>query len=202
MQYDRIDAYYYFSARGDKEAYDKLYKCFIQRAEVQLTSTGFLNKKIPEISVDFREFVDELFLKIISDYEVERSPFSSFVDYVIKTRLVNEFSKIITNWRNKAAYVEFDEVEHSEAAQELLTESDLSSMRQDIELSNFKLRIASGKFVSNDKRFKNKLIMMLYAGYKPKEIEETLHITRGKFRNLLKEIKEDDDILNLKLEIK
>lgn len=202
MQYDRIDAYYYFSARGDKEAYSKLYKCFIQRAENQLASVGYSIPNSSENSVDFYEFIDELFIKILNEYEKERSPFSGYVDYVIKTRLVNDYSKLITNWRNKLAYEEFNEVEHSIAANNLLTESELPSIRQDIEVSSFKLRISSGKFANNKKRFQNKVIMMLYAGYKPKEIEDALKISRGKLRNIMNEIKNDEDVLNLKLEIK
>jgi hypothetical protein len=202
LQYDRIDAYYYFSTRGDKEAYSKLYKCFVQRAENQLASIGFSIPISSENCVDFYEFIDELFIKILNEYEAERSPFSGFVDYVIKTRLANEYSKLISNWRNKSSYEEFDEVEHSIAATNLLTDSELPSVRQDIEISNFRFRISSGKFANNKKRFQNKIIMMLYAGYKPKEIEEKLKISRGKLRNIMNEIKKDEDILNLKLEIK
>ena len=202
MHFDSLNAYYYFASRGDKEAYEKLYNGFILRAESQIADAGYLVPKNTEISMDFYNYVDELFFKIINDYEEERSSFNVFVEFVLKVRLVNIYNKLMAKWRYTSSFVEFNEVEHSIAAKAMITDPDVPSLRQDIEVSNFKFRIASGKFANNEKRFRNKVIMMVYAGFKPKEIEDTLKISRGKLRYILNQIKDDDDIVNLKLELK
>ena len=201
MHFSYLDAYYYLATLGDKGAFDLLYKGVILRATTQVEAAGFKLQKHAEISANFEEFVDSLFFKMINTYEMERGAFSAYVEYVLKTRLVNEIKRLYSIWNADNLDTDFDEAEHGIAG---LNEYDQDScIRRQIEVNNFKYRIASGnQNATRSKQKHNKMILMMYAGYDAKEIQKRFHITKSQYRTLIAKIKKDEDILNLKFELK
>ena len=73
----------------------------------------------------------------------------------------------------------------------------------DLEIQNFKLKIASGnKNETRIRQLHHKIILYLYAGYDKVEICKKLHISKSQLRNHIVRIRKDEDVINLKFELK
>ena len=202
MHFSYLDAYYHLATLGDKGAFDLLYKGVTLRAQTQVEAAGFKLSKHMEISANFEDYVDGLFFKMLNTYEQERGAFTAYVEYVLKTRLLNEVKRLYSIW--KADYIDtnFDEAEHAVAGENEFNMQE-DSIRRQIEVGNFKLRIASGNQNATTKKKKyNKLILMMYAGYDPMEIQKKLNLTKSQYRSMVQKVRKDDDVLNLKFELK
>ena len=200
MHFSELDAYYHIATQGDSEAFNVLYKEFHHKAKnlVNLIkNTGNYTGN----SVDFDDLIDKIFYRILNEYDPERGTFSAYVEYVLGNRFsANVRSIFITN---QATYAPLEEVIEDLPPLETLPDPNQIPMSDDIAINQFKLRISSkGKSRSFSNRMRDRIVILQYAGYKNTEICEILNITYSQLRTHLTYIKNHEDVVNLKLELK
>ena len=202
MCFSKLEAYYYLSSLGDKDAYNTLYENFVNKARTEVAQAGFFVSKHPEISAHFVDFVDELFFDTINDYQKEKCSFNHFCDYILKTRLVKQIGKLYCEWTKSNSAIDYETAELAVADTEF-TDPNVKTLREDVEINYFRYRLASRtKNLTMKERRRQKIILLIYAGFKANEIREKLNLTKSQLRTEIEKIKKDEDILNLKLELK
>lgn len=201
MHFTKLDAYFYMAAQGDQEAFDYLYKEFYFRARHTIRVLLGNQPNYPGNPEDFEDLIDSYFCSVVNNFDPIRRTFSSYMDYVCKVRLTNQVKDIIIRFIQKTAELEpfFDEITPVEAIQD----PNQIPMTSDIAINGFKYKIASPrKDKTNLQRIRDKIILLQYAGYSNLEICKHLHMTYSQLRTHLSHIKEQRDIINLKLDLK
>ena len=202
MHYSNMDAYFHMASHGDQNAYEFLYKEFLSRAESVVQLSGLKLPKNTDISVDFNDFLDYMFFKILNEYDEQKGGFGHFCDYCLHVRLIPKIHHFIAQRREDISKYNFEEMESINAEFPSIEDAN-ASMRKAIQLSQFKLKIGSPNASRNKTdRVKRKVALMLYAGFKCNEIKTKLHLTESKYRTILEKLKRDEDLNNLKLEMK
>lgn len=201
MQGPGLDAYFYLSSQGDKEALEKLYDKFVSSA---YTYIRLAICSVPNSHVNPKEFsnlVDNLFFKILNEFDTSRGYFSVYVDYVLSLRLMNKIKAILIerSINNITRSVTPDELDLLDN----LSDPDEAELSKTVALNNFRYKISSNNnHKSAEKRTRDRILLLQYAGYTQKEICKKLNITLGVLRGYLSRMKNDDDLINLKLELK
>lgn len=202
MHFTNLDACYYLASIGNKEAYNLLYECFVFKAKMEVAINGYDLRKNSEFSANFDDLVNELFFKTINSYSEEKGSFSNYCTYCFRTRLVNEIAKVWSELNQEYSDADLNDSECALTANEIM-DPDYPSIRHDIEIANFRYRISScNRNATPKKRIVNKVVLMIYAGFKAGEIMKTLKLSKSQYRSIMQRIKKDDDIANLKLEMK
>lgn len=201
MQSRCIDAYFYMATKGDKRAYENLYSDFVKRAKKVIRTVCHISTKFSGIPEDFSDLIDKYFFQILNEYDSERGSFSNFVDYILTKRFFYNVQTLFIERMNNSFSLD-DEFDGSKSI-ELVEDPSQTSIQSDIMLNNFKQRIASSnRYRTQEERTQNKILMLQYAGYSNYEIAKQLKMTIGELRGFLKKIRSDNDIVNLKLELK
>lgn len=201
MQFSKLDAYFHLSAHGDKKTFVLLYKSFASRCEKFVRHIVRQIVNLPGIPVDFAEMIDDLFFKIINEYDFSRGSFSYYVEYVLNIRFSVKLQRVVISVQNSLAFEFFDEKELPLV--ESTADPNQMPIVSDIAIDNFRAYIASPKrFKRKEDKIKNDVILLLYAGLSNLEICKKLDLTRGEFRGYMKRINEDQSIENLKLDLK
>lgn len=197
----QIDAYFHLASHGDNEAYKLLYKEFVGRANYVIKQTVKNNSQFRGFSGDFSDLIDELFFEAINGFEPEKKTFSAYVDYLFAHRLVGAVKSEIHCIQNYIADIDFED--ESIKSIEMLSDPVQPSVQNEIALMNFEATIASpNRHKTKERRLRDKVLTLQYAGYKTKEICDALGLTYSQLRRILNLIKEDDEIINLKLDLK
>ena len=200
MHFSELDAYYHIATQGDSEAFNVLYKEFHNKAKnlVNLIKNTGNYSGNPG---DFDDLIDKTFYRILNEYNPERGTFSAYVEYVLGNRFsINAKSIFITN---QATFAPLEEIVEDSTPLESFPDPNQIPMSDDIAINQFKLRISSkGKSRSFSDRIRDRIVILQYAGYKNTEICEILNITYSQLRTHLTYIKNHEDVVNLKLELK
>ncbi|MBR4377937.1 MAG: helix-turn-helix domain-containing protein [Bacilli bacterium] len=201
MHCQTLDAYFYMAAHGNKEAYQKLYAEVKRRAEVTVSITLSQISNLTGNPIDFSDFIDTLFFKMINEYDNDRGSFSNYVDYTFSHRLTSkvqydgiEYANLIAAFNSS-----FDDSNTIES----FADPNQKIISEEIAVTNFKARISSPdrtKTIYN--RTVDRILAMHYLGFSIKEICETLKLSLSQYRSYIKKIKEEDRVINFKLEMK
>lgn len=201
MRNDPINAYFHLASHGEKEAYNSLYKEFVNRANKKIKNTTRANSNFLGFSGDFCDLIDELFFKAINEYGPEKGTFHSFVDFLLSRRLVPEVKKKIYLIQSYTMDIDFDDEDVNSI--EYIQDPNHTSLTDDIAVLDFKQMIASpNAHKTREKRLRDKVLLLQYGGYKNKEICEILKITYAQLRRVLEKARGDDDLNNIKLDLK
>lgn len=197
-----MDAYFHMASHGCIEAYELLYMEFTSRAETLVRLAGFKISKYTEIFIDFQDYVDSLFFKILNEYDSSRGPFGRFCDYCLNQRLMSKFISMVKKWREGASNFSIDDCEIVNA-ESIPTEFSNTTMRREVQFNQFKLKMSSpNASPKRSEKIKRNVALMLYSGFKPIEVKRKLDISECRYRNAVEKLKKDEDIINLKLEMK
>ena len=197
-----IDRYFHMATHGDNEAYKMLYKEFVDRANVVIRNAIRINSKFMGIPNDFCDLIDDLFFEAINQFEQEKKSFSSYVDYLLSHRLGGAVKNEVHNLQSYMADIDFDDNEEVKSI-ELLPDPIQPSIQNEIAILDFKQAIASpNKHKSNERRLRDKVLVLKYAGLNNNEICKKLNLTYSQVRLILQKAEDDEDLSNIKLELK
>jgi len=202
MRFTRMDALFHMASHGDKEAYSSLYNEIVRKANTIIKSVARNQLNFSVNPGDFLEIIDETFFDLINEYDSGKGPFSAFVEYLLSIRFVGKIKRQML--RIQCTYIDSYETEREEGLDmELFADPNQLDMISDIAINNFELRISSpqnkGKYKD---RMVNRVLLLLYSGFKIDEICETLKITRGEYRGIIKYMNSKSSIKNLRLDLK
>lgn len=184
MHFSRLDAFFHVASQGSNEAYQLLYNEFLYRARIKINQTTSESLKFTGFSEDFLQFIDELFISILNDYDGTKGSFTYFADYVLNLRIPPKVAAAALK-RSITYQVKNDEGKDMDI--EDFADPNQNTMVYDVAIEDFKHRISSpSRNTSNETRLKNKIAMMRYAGYKKTEICKILKISDGTLRRYLK----------------
>lgn len=201
MHFSNIDAYFHMAAKGNREAYEKLYFLFTKKANRIIKIILSSNQNYTGIPEDFSEYVDKYFFKTLAEYDSERGSFSHFADYVLSMRFASKIQKAVIN--ELTTYVSLDDEFDGNDPMECIEDPNQINLHTESVIENFKYELASNsKKISNETRIHRRILMMQYAGYTDIEIAKYLKMTPGELRGYIKRIHRSDDMINLKLELK
>ena len=100
MHFSKLDAYYHLATHGDSEVYDSLYKEFTSKANNLISAIIKNYSFYSGIPADFSDLIDKIFFRVLKEYDMNRSSFSSYVEFVFNTRLANNATSIILDSMN------------------------------------------------------------------------------------------------------
>ena len=197
-----IDRYFHMATHGDNEAYKLLYKEFVNRANIVIHNTIKTNSKFTGIPADFCDVIDDLFFQAINEFEQEKKSFSAYVDYLFSHRLVGAVKTEIHRIQSYMTDVDYTDDEEVKSI-ELLSDPTQPSIQNELVLEDFKQTIASpNKHKPKNKRIRDKVLILQYAGFKNNEICKALKITYPQLRRILMKMEKDEEITNIKLDLK
>ena len=200
MHFSLLDAFFHVATQGSQEAYRLLYNEFLNRARGKINLAADNSLKFTGFSEDLLQFVDELFLNILSDYDSTKGSFAFFADYVLNLRIPSKVAAMVQK-RHKTYQVKNENGEDMDI--EDFADPHQNSISYEVAMEDFRLRISSpNRYITNDQRMQNKISMMRYAGYKKIEICKMLKISEGTLRKYLKLIKNSDASDDFKLDLK
>jgi len=201
MHKNDINKFFHMATHGDKEAYKLLYKEFVNRANLVVLNTVKNNSNFSGFPGDFCDLIDDLFFKAINEYEPEKRSFSSYVDYLFSHRLANAVRSEIHDIESYIADVDYED--ENIKSIELLSDPQQPTLQNEIAMNNFKVLVASpNKHKSKDRRLRDKVLTFKYAGYNNQEICNKLNLSYSQLRRILVKAEDDDDIANIKLDLK
>ena len=201
MQMSGFDDLFRFANSGDKDAYWELYQKFVDKAYTITIRTIKTTKNYPGIYEDFCGIIDELFFKAIKEYNPEKAPFSAFIDYILNTRLVMAVKKYLSELAIFTTDYIFDNSDIKSI--ELVGDPNQKTMPVELALRDFKARVASpNNKKSQREKLYDRVLLLQYAGYPNNEISRILNMSYSTLRRLLKEIKTDVSLNNIKLDLK
>lgn len=201
MHTNDIDAFFHMASHGDKEAYKTLYGLFVERANKLVTATIKRNSNFRGFPGDFCGLIDELFLKAINDYETEKGTFSTFVNWLLDRRLRNAVLQEIIEIQAYTKTIDYADIDYDEI--ETLPDSDSMIITDQIALNDFKLKISTPNVhKTQDERQRDRVLLLNYAGYKMVEISQILNLSYSTVKRILDKAKEDEDLYNIKLDLK
>ena len=201
MHTNDIDAFFHMASHGDKEAYKTLYGLFVERANKLVTATIKRNSNFRGFPGDFCGLIDELFLKAINDYETEKGTFSTFVNWLLDRRLKNAVLQEIIEIQAYTKTIDYEDINYDEI--EALPDSESMIITDQIALKDFKLKISTPNVhKTQDERQRDRVLLLNYAGYKIVEISQILNMAYSTVKRILDKAKEDEDLYNIKLDLK
>jgi len=201
MHTNDLDAFFHMASHGNKEAYNSLYESFVKQANKVVVSTVKRNTNFKGFPGDFCDLIDDLFFKAINEFEPEKGPFSAFANWLFDRRLKNAVLKEIIDIQNFTKTTDYEDSEYNEI--ENLPDTKSSSITNQITLNNFELHICSPNAHKNNyTRRRDKVLALQYAGYNMNEISKILNLPYPTVRGILEKAREDDDICNIKLDLK
>lgn len=200
MHFSEINAFFHMASQGDTEAFEQLYNLFTRRAKFIIRTTIETSSNFSGIPDDFSDLIDKIFFGAINDYEAERGPFHVYCDYMISKRLSNIVKQKVYDDQTFRADIEYSD---DDLIIDRIADPDSSNLLNDIVVDDFRLSISSpNKYKTRDRRLRDKVLVLQLAGYSSKEICETLKITYSAYRWLMDKLKEDSELINLKLDLK
>lgn len=202
MPYPNLDALFYMSSQGDKEAFKTLQKQFERKISYSVYLERFKMVTNSQIPQDFNIFVDDLFVKAVNDYDPNRGSFSWFTKIFLELKISNKINE--PSLKNKVEIYSLDNVD-DEGRREIdqISDDSCGSMCSEIAVNNFKYMISSpNNKLNKEERIRNKVLMMKYAGYTDLEISKALKVSLGILRGIIKKYNEDDYVINFKMELK
>lgn len=202
MPYPNMDAFFYVASEGDHVALLDLRNTFKKKAKN--SCVGILRKlgKYRGISIDIEEILDDLFLKIINEFDADKGLFSLYCNLIIERK----FSNFIFNAQNKIVantYSLDDTNESGVTYLDIIENEDIIPFGNDIAISDFKYEISSPrKHETLDDKVKKRILVLKYAGYNDVEISKILNLSISKFRRFVRESDSLEFLSNFKLELK
>ena len=200
MHFSEINAFFHLASQGDQEAYEQLYWLFVRRAKFIIRSTIELSSNFSGNPYDFSDLIDKLFFEAINNYEAERGQFCVYCDYLISKRLANVVKQTLYDDQIYRADMEYSD---DDQFMDRLADPDSNNMLSEIVIDDFKYKIASpNKHKSKERRIRDKVLMLQLAGYSNKEICQKMNMTYSSLRWLVDKARDDEDLINLKLDLK
>ena len=201
MHFCNMDAYYHMATQGDSEAFQNLYLIFVKKAKLIIKHCTSLYKEFHLECIDFTPTIDSVFSDLLNDFDQSKSSFSSYLDFLLDNRLTPTVKNNLFDYVNQyAPNLEWNEKDRD---MDLFIDEDLPDIHSSIVVSDFKARMASSnKYKSKPERLKTKVLLLQYAGCKKGEICKALKISYGQLRTILEQFKDDEELINLKLELK
>lgn len=202
MQFPRLDALFRKASMGDKEAYQTLYNEFQRRANELLRQTIRNTIKFRGNPEDFSDLIDDVFFKSINEFDEDRSSYTSFADFVLKSRFIPYVQRTLYEIQANTVTFYDENSKGTEDCDFLADPNNVEPMTESV-MNNFKLKIASpltGK--TKEEKMRQRILLLQYAGYNKKEMANILDITYNQLRFYLEKIKDSDEVVNLKLELK
>lgn len=201
MHCHNLDAYFRLAAHGNKEAYQKLYAEVRKRADVIVQVTLNQISNLSGNPVDFSDYIDTLFFKMINEYDSNRGSFSNYVDYTFAHRLTAKVQCEAIDYSNQVALL--DESFNDAKAVELIADPNQKSIQKEIALKNFKAHISSpSRYKTIYNRTVDRILIMQYLGFSIKEICKALKLSLSQYRSYIRKMKDDQKVVNFKLEMK
>ena len=196
-----LDAYFRLAARGDKQAFLKMYRLFHESANIEMHAAKKIVSNFHGFPEDFTDFVDKLFYSILQDYDPDRGSFRWYTSYILEKKLAPVVKKaIIETVRQYSPSVSAPEIIYGI---EDVPDPDQISNSTNLAMSKFTYKICSPSAeLSKEDKLRQNIMLLQYAGYSAGEICDELKISRSTLRYQQKKIEEDDVMLNLKLELK
>ena len=190
------------AAHGDSKAFDELYIVFLKKCKIIIRNSINLYSNFPVNSVDFHELIDKTFMRLLADYDCQKGSFSTFLEYVLENRFASKVKEMLFEYCS--TYAPEFELDGTAKPIEQFQDPNQIHPYVDTLLQNFKFKMASSnRHPKNSRRRKRRnVLLMLYAGYSPTEIAKLLNMTLSQVRTLQKSIKDDEEMNNLKLELK
>ena len=202
MHFSAIDAYHHLAAKGDPEAYTKLYLDFTKKARRIIKTAISSFKNYQENPGDFSEIVDIMFFKTLNEYAQERGSFSAFQDLVLTKRLAYKVQLKLINESNMYAPLDQDVDEEFEMIEAIPDPNQIPHMTEAV-IKKFKHKIATpNSHRTEEERFRDRALLLLMAGYKNVEIARILNLSLGEFRVKMSKLFDDPEVINLKMELK
>ena len=202
MHLVNLDAYFRLASRGHKEALSVLYKMFKESAKIEMLAARKNISNFAGFPEDFHDLLDNLFFGILNDYDPDRGSFTWYMSFILEKKLSPKVKKAII------------ETQHFKMSDELLEDEDFNvldnipdpnqlEVSSDLAINNFKYSISTPKRNLNQtERLQQKILLLQYAGYSNREICEKLKLTKAVLRYQIALIKQQDTMLNLKLDLK
>lgn len=202
MPCPNMDAFFYIASQGDKIAFLDLRNVFKKRATI--LCIGILKKigKFQGNPIDFEEILDDLFLKIVNEFDPTKGIFSTYSRCILE----HKFSNYVFSAQNKinlSTYSLDDTNESGVSYLDMIQNRDIIPLGSDIAISNFKYEISSpNRHESSEDKVKKRILVLKYAGYNDREISEILNISISKYRRYVRESESLEYLSNFKLELK
>ena len=202
MHCQSLDAYFYLATKGDDYAYYKLYEGFVSWCNFAIRSVVQKTSNFQGFSEDFSDIIDNLFFKTIRDHDDEKGSFTFFANYIIKTRLLPKVLDVVALIQNKCSDID-PLLNNNHSFEDVLPDPNQKSIHHEIAINDFKCKISSpNNHKSKDNRVIDKILLLQYAGFKNAEICSYLNCTYSQLRRYLEKIKNDDVLINFKINLK
>ena len=202
MHLVNLDAYFRLASRGDKEALNVLYKQFKESARIEMLAAKKNSSNLAEIPEDFDDFIDNLFFAILNDYDPDRGSFTWYVSYILQKKFSPKVKKAVIDAQQQTLTKDLIEEELISFIDNIADPNQLKPSSE-LAISDFKYKIASpGRHLSKNEKLQQKIMLLQYAGFSNSEICTKLNLTKTMLRYQKSKIKEDDVMLNLKLDLK
>lgn len=140
---------------------------------------------------DIEDYILDIIVYILANYRNKSKTFEEFAMYVMYKRLV---SKMTDSYLSKSRVVASldDTTEDGIPFIELIADSNIKNIPDDISINEMNLMISSPKSNDNNtNRTKKRVYRLLNAGYSSSEIKRILKLNENQFRYILKLINED-----------
>ena len=199
MNYQDIDAYFFMATMGDEYAYRQIYAYFYNESEKVIIGvlSSCRNKSIS--SDEFSDLVSVLFMEAVNEYDFNRAPFSLFAKYLIQLKLVRRIIQLLKKNSEKVFSLD-DCIDGEHSYHDIIGDENIE---QDNVKTRFKYSLASkDTYRTREEKILDKVKLMLYCGYSQSEIAKYLRLSRNDIRKVINECKNDESIINLKMEIK
>lgn len=201
MQFYEIDSFFVMASQGDQKAYEELMNFYVDSA-TKIVQNEIRGHQVKVKAEEFQDLIYETFIEMMTNYSSERSKFSYFLRYTLNSLLPERITSAIN--RLFIADKSLDDVgDDGTIFIEAIEQPNSLSIEDQIRMNNFKYEIASP---SKEKTRKNsltvKVLKMQAIGMSIVEISETLNLTTGKVRYVLKKAEKEIDNLNFKIDIK
>ena len=201
MHFCNMDAYYHMATKGDAGAFHELYIIFHKKSKLIIKESIDLYREFSVNSYDFYDLVEETFQQLINDYDSERGSFSTYLEYILSNRFAINVRTILYNYVNM--FVPPLEWNGGDRDIDQFCDEDSASIASEITLNSFKQKIASrNKYKTQTTRIHHKIMLLQYAGYKNSEICKILNMTYSQLRTIRSQMQDDEEVINLKLELK
>lgn len=202
MHYQSLDAYFYLATKGDEYAYYKLYEGFVSWCHFAIKSIVEKTSNFQGFPEDFTEIIDNIFFKTLRDHDEEKGSFTFFANYIIKTRLLPKVLDVVALIQNNSSDID-SLLNNNHTFEDVLADPNQKSIHQEIALNDFKYKISSpSNRKSKDDRVIDKILLLQYAGFKNSEICSHLKCTYAQLRRYIEKIKNNDTLINFKINLK
>ena len=198
-----LDAYFRLASRGDKESFYNMYKLFLESAKIEMHAAKKDVSNLTGIPGDFSVYIDNLFFQILNDYNPDRGSFRWFTSYMLEHKLAPKVKQVVIDTKNVFTNIVAAGNDEHVFGIEDVPDPEAENHSLNLAMSTFKYKICSPSFdLEKGEKLQQDILLLQYAGYSSAEICKELRIKPSTLRYQQRKIKEDDVMLNLKLELK